>query len=225
MQMSEQNSRTFITHSACVAKARCRLCLKEETIQDIPLGAITFATHTGSGNEGWWGLKDRVSGNVAGEICYCRIKSRTDPVQAYLCVRLSSGTCFESVEFVSAPQITHFFVRGTVLGHMVEEQLPKDKSWWRRIVEGKRMWRVFLHDTMTGSIELNYPLSRKSQLLLQLGNGTSLPISLASFGGSKSTRFVIPSDTPEVSNDLQELHFLLVIVFRSLLQLDFCTGS
>ncbi len=222
--MSEQGSFASATYSACVERARQRLCLRQDAPQDIALRAITFATHTGSESEGWWGLKDHISGSVAGEVCFCRIRSRTDPVQGYVCVRLSSGALLEAVEFASAPRITHLFARGTALGRMIEEQLPRDASWWRRIIGGKRIWQVFLRERMIGSVDLNYPLDKNSRLLLQTVDGTSLPIGLASVWGREETRFVIPPDAPRVNDDLEALHFLLVIVFRILLQLDFCTS-
>ena len=76
---------------------------------------------------------------------------------------------------------------------------------------------------MIGSIGLCYPVS-KTRLSLQLNNSTSLPIGLASEG---HTRLVIPPDTPEVhDSDLETLHFLSAIVFRTLIVgVDFCTGS
>lgn len=223
--MFEQGSFASATFSDCVESARRRLCLEQDAPRDIALRAITFATRTGTESEGWWGLKDHVSGSVAGEVCFRRIKSKTDPVQGYVCVRLSSGALLEAVEFASAPQITHFFARGTALGRMVEEELPRETSWWRRIIGGKRLWQVFLHETMIGSVTLTYPLGKKSRLLLQMVGGASLPIGLASVWFREGTRFVIPSDAPRVNDDLEVLHFLLVVRFRILFHLDFCTGS
>ena len=75
-----------------------------------------------------------------------------------------------------------------------------------------------------GTIELEYPVSKKSRLFLQLSNSTSLPLGLASRWGRKETRFVIPPDTPDVADpQLETLHFLLGVLFRTvILRLDSC---
>ena len=224
--MSEQNGFAPRAFSAGVAAVRGCLCLKRKATQEIPLRSILTGTRWGSSNGGWWGLKDDLSGSIAGEACFGRIMkgSRRDPLQAYTCVRLFSGPFLESVEYVSAPKVAFFFSEGLLFGCMAEErgEFPKSASWWQRFGDGRRMWRVFLYDTMIGHVELHYPLDRKTRLLLQLSGGVSLPIGLASVGGRKSTRFVIPPDTPIVpDHDLEVLHFLLVIVFRSLFPLDF----
>lgn len=221
--MSELSSFTPIDDSPCVRTVRRRVRRKKDITQHIPLRNIAFGTLAGSESGGWWGLRDTVSRRIAGEVIWCRTYTgATDPVHRYICVGLSSGLVLESIEFASAPETAHFFAAGARFGRMVEQQLPEDPSWWRRFFFGKRAWQVFLHDTMIGSVELQYPLSKKTRLLLQLSGGTSLPIGLACVWFRKSTRFVIPPDTPEVSEpDLEMLHFLLVIVFRILLGLDF----
>jgi len=90
----------------------------------------------------------------------------------------------------------------------------------------RRLWQVFLRDTLIGRIECNFCVSNKTRLSLQLSDGTSLPIGLGSVWGREETRFVIPPDTPEVTDgDLETLHFLLAIVFRALIfQLDFSSS-
>lgn len=223
--MSEQSNFASIPSSACVDRARRALCFKLDTKQGISLRAITFATRCGSDSDGWYALKDEVSRRAAGEVSYCRTYTKTDPVHCYICVRLASGLCLESVEFASARGITHLFAQGRVLGRMVEEELPREKSLWRRILGGRRAWQVFLHERMIGRIEVTYPVSKRSRLLLHLNTGISLPVGLANLWFRKATRFVIPPDAPAASDDdLEVLHFLINIVFRVLFCFDFSEG-
>lgn len=222
MQMSQQSSFASIPYSACVDRARRGLHFRPDIEKDIPLRAIAFATRWGSESEGWYGLKDTMSGSAAGEVFYCRTCSKTDPVRFYVCARLASGLVLECVEFASLPRITQFFACGRVLGRMVEEQLPREKSLWPRILGGRRAWEVFLYEVMIGRIEYAYPLSKHSRLLMQLSTGISLPIGLANVWFRKSTKYVIPPDAPVLGDQhLEVLYFWLNITFRILFQLDF----
>jgi len=81
-----------------------------------------------------------------------------------------------------------------------------------------------MHDETIGTIELEYPVGKKSRLFVRLKDSTSLPLGLASRWGKKETRFVIPPDTPHVAGpELETLHFLLGVLFRTvILRLDSC---
>jgi len=213
--------------SDCLRHARSRLCLDLNVTQATPLRAMTFATRTGSQSESWYALKDSVAKRACGEVCHSSFMSKTDPIQDYVVVRLWSGALLEAVEFVSDPGVVYFYVQGTALGRMCEEDVPRPKTWWQRLLGGTRIWRVLLHEKMIGSVELNYPVTKTTtkatRVFLQLTDGRSLPIGLANVWFRKETTFVIPPDTPTVTDsDLEMLHFLLVIVFRVVVtSLDF----
>ncbi len=212
--------------SDCVDLARGQLCLEPYLEQDTPSKAMMFATCTGSDATSRYALKDSVSGKAVGEASYWSMGRKEDTVGAYVVASLRSSVFLEAVAFQSAPREFQLYRQGIAFGSLVEQDLPKPEGFWRRFLGGKRLWHVFLQDDMIGQIEFSYPLSKKSRLFLELNDTVSLPIGLASVWFKKDSSFVIPPDTPEVSDpDLETLHFLLAIVFRiAILNLDRCSG-
>jgi hypothetical protein len=211
--------------SVCIDTTRRRLGLQLDAGPDLPLTTMAFATRTGSSSEGWWALRAVESRAAAGELSWRRFTGRWDSVEACCCVHLCTGAVLESVELASEPRVARLFVQGASLGRLVEETLPPETTWWKRIFTPRRAWQVYLHDTPIGRIDMQYPISKKSRLMLQLDSGPALPIGLASRWGQPSTSLVIPPDTPEVDNkDLANLHFLLVVYFRTLFALDFSSS-
>lgn len=186
---------------------------------DPPLRAIMFATRSGSRYESWYALKDSISKCAAGEVSYrLTYWDKTDPVQSYLVVRLRSGMILEAVGLRAEPAAQELYVQGSCIGQLLEKEAPKAVSWWRRLMGGERMWHFVVGDHFIGHIELKYPVSKTTRLCFHLHNDVSLPLGVASVWGRDETRFVIPPDTPQISECyLERVHFLLAIIFRVLI--------
>ena len=208
-------------NSACVKRIHKELLAKKkQRLQVYPfLRNIMFSYCWGNSSEPRYHLQVPSSKQPVGKVFHGRRLHRKDPVHQYTYVFLGDGSFCEAINFVASPKEVLLYHNGNKLGCLIEQKLPSSEGWWEKLksfIWSERVWHVFLHESRIGKIVLNYPLDIKSQLFLELKDSVALPIGITRIYGLHGTEFVIPPNTPTISNkDLELLHFLINIVFRT----------
>ncbi|HUY91763.1 MAG TPA: hypothetical protein VMV10_23675 [Pirellulales bacterium] len=202
--------------SACVDEARRQFSRRIVEGPDPPLRNLLYYIRSGDRHESRYGLQDLDSRKVVGEILYrWKTWGDGDPVEIYLGIRLRSGRALEAIGFRCEPGTLYLFDNGNRFGRFIEKQLPPDKRWWRRMLGGERLWHVHLQEEFIGVLQLVYPVGKRTVIHVQLHNGVTWPICVASLAFRKESRFVIPPEAPEVpTDDLKTLYFMLSSIMR-----------
>lgn len=210
-----------VTHdcspSACITEVRGKQLLRL-TPSELPAWrSMIYSASTAFGNQRWYCINDAITGAVCGEVTSDAARRGSDSVRGYLFARFCTGRCLEAIRPTSSPSQIWLYDNGQILATLCEMEVPQPTSWWRRLLGGNAGWRLEANEQCVGQIQVKYPISKKHRLNLVIEGGPSLPIGLARLWFNVGSRYVIPPDSPSVNADIETLHFVIALVFRTYL--------
>lgn len=145
-----------------------------------------------------------------------------DEIADYLIVQVSNSRALEIVQYRDEHQYM-FYDSGQRFMKLSRVSLPDDRSWIRRILFHKTRWVGDTISGLHGTVDLNYPLSAKSKVVLAV-DAMDFPIYVATSLFHYESRFLIPPDSPGHPNsNVLAMHFLVSICIRLMIvRLEYC---